>query len=150
MKNKSFLKSLRHARDGVRYTFKNERNFRIDIAVMLYVIWFSCAYGLSRTEWAVVVILIGMMLVCEIINTAVERAVDTATADYDVNAKAAKDAAAAAPLVFAAVSVVGAIFIFLDFERIAAALYTIFHSVIYIASFAVITLINVFIVKKRS
>lgn len=144
MKNKSFFASVKHAYDGVKYTARVERNFRFDIAAALYVLWFSAAYGLSRTEWAVILITIGIMLVVETVNTAVEQAVDAAVRGYEIHAKHAKDAAAGASLIFAVASVAVAIAIFFDLDRLRNAFVNIVSSYVLIISFILITL---FVVK---
>lgn len=148
MKNKKFSASLRHAFDGVIYTAKLERNFRFDIAAALYVIWFSAAYGLSRTEWALIAGVIGAMLVVETINTAVEQAVDAAVHGYEIHAKHAKDAAAGASLIFAAASTVIALLIFLDIDRLLAAFMRIINSPVYITVFALISLFTLWLFFK--
>lgn len=67
---------------------------------------------ISALEFAMIVIAISLVLICEIINTAVERAVDTATPDYHPIAKIAKDVAAGAVLVSAIASVIIGLIVF--------------------------------------
>lgn len=148
MKNKKFSASLRHAFDGVIYTAKLERNFRFDITAALYVIWFSAAYGLSRTEWALITAVIGIMLVVETINTAVEQAVDAAVHGFEIHAKHAKDAAAGASLIFAAASAAIALLIFLDIDRLLAAFMKIINSPVYITAFVLISLFTLWLFFK--
>ena len=148
MKNKKFSASLRHAFDGVIYTAKLERNFRFDITAALYVIWFSAAYGLSRTEWALITAVIGIMLVVETINTAVEQAVDATVHGFEIHAKHAKDAAAGASLIFAAASAAIALLIFLDIDRLLAAFMKIINSPVYITAFVLISLFTLWLFFK--
>lgn len=148
MKNKKFSASLRHAFDGVIYTAKLERNFRFDISAALYVIWFSAAYGLSRTEWALIMAVIGSMLVIETINTAVEQAVDAAVHGYEIHAKHAKDAAAGASLIFAVFAVIIALTIFFDIDRLLAAFTRIINTPVYIIVFVLISLFTLWLFLK--
>ncbi|MBM7604739.1 diacylglycerol kinase [Metabacillus crassostreae] len=57
-------------------------------------------------DWVVILFLIGGMLALELMNTAIEHVVDLITEDYNPIAKAAKDAAAGAVLVYAILSVI--------------------------------------------
>ena len=59
--------------------------------------WFT----LSLAEWALLVIASGNVISCEIINTAIENAVNLASDEYTAFGKIAKDAAAGAVLVSA-------------------------------------------------
>ena len=56
---------------------------------------------------------IGLVISCELINTAIEAVVDLVTEDYHPLAKVAKDTAAAAVFVFAIVAVIVGLIIFL-------------------------------------
>jgi diacylglycerol kinase len=55
--------------------------------------------NLSIIEWAFIALAIGIVLICETINTAIEENVNLATSDYNEHAKHAKDAAAGATLI---------------------------------------------------
>ncbi|MCM3705191.1 MULTISPECIES: diacylglycerol kinase family protein [Cytobacillus] len=107
------LKSFVFAFSGIRTALLNERNLQIHLAVSLAVMFFGIYFGISRVEWIIILMAIGGMLSLELLNTAIERAVDLATEDYHPLAKQAKDVAAGAVLVFAIISVIigGAIFL---------------------------------------
>ena len=64
-------------------------------------------------EWCILVLVIGMVIALEMVNTALERCVDLVTKDYKELAKNAKDVAAGAVLVMSMFSVVIGILIFL-------------------------------------
>ena len=146
MKNKNFLISMKHAADGLIYTVRSERNFRIDTAAALYVIWFGSACGLSRAEWALLAAVIGAVLFAETMNTAVERAVDTAAEGYSDSAKHAKDAAAGASLVSALAAVAAGLALFADVPRLAYAMETICGSAVRTAVFVLLTVFDVWFV----
>jgi diacylglycerol kinase len=61
---------------------------------------------LSRIEWAILTLTIGLVWTAEFINTALEAAVDLASPDIHPLAKIGKDVSAAAVLVAAIISVV--------------------------------------------
>ncbi len=64
-------------------------------------------------EWAILVLTIGLVLVAEGINTAIEHTIDLTVHHVDPLARTAKDIGAAAVLIAAAVSVVIGCFLFL-------------------------------------
>ena len=64
-------------------------------------------------EWAILALTIGLVISCELINTAIEAVVDLVTEDYHPLAKVAKDTSAAAVFIFAIVAVIVGIIIFL-------------------------------------
>ncbi|MBG9544388.1 diacylglycerol kinase [Cytobacillus firmus] len=108
-----FLNSFVFAFSGIRTALWNERNLQIHLAVSLAVMFFGIYFGISRLEWMIILLAIGGMFSLELLNTAIERAVDLSTEDYHPLAKQAKDIAAGAVLVFAIISVIigGVIFL---------------------------------------
>lgn len=109
----SFIKSVGHAIDGIQYTTNHERNFRIEIIFAIMVVIASFILNVSLIEWAILVLVIGMVIALEMVNTAIERCVDLVTKDYKELAKVAKDVAAGAVFVMSLFSVVIGIIIFL-------------------------------------
>ena len=63
-------------------------------------------YKISTMEWIICILLFGLVISTEIINTAIENAVDLVTDEKNILAKKAKDAAAGAVLVNAIISVI--------------------------------------------
>ena len=103
---KRFYKSFQYAWDGIVLTFKSERNFQIHVAISIFMFIIGLVLRFSITEWMIVLFLIGGMLALELINTAIEHVVDMITSEKHPLAKAAKDAAAGAVLVYAILSVI--------------------------------------------
>jgi diacylglycerol kinase len=87
---------------------RTQRNARIHLAVATAVVAMGLWLGVSETEWAILVLTIGVVLTAEALNTVAEAAVDLATMEYHPLAKVAKDVAAGAVLLMAmAAAVVG-------------------------------------------
>ncbi|HYF82373.1 MAG TPA: diacylglycerol kinase family protein [Clostridia bacterium] len=107
-----FFASLRYAAEGIAYCIKTQRNMRIHLVVAIIVLLSGILLKVVKTEFIMVLISISMVFICEIINTAVERAVDTATLEYHPIAKIAKDVAAGAVLVAALNSVIVGLLVF--------------------------------------
>lgn len=104
------LFSFIYAFEGVISGLKTERNMVIHFSAMATVIVFGALLSISQTEWIVCVILFGVVIMAELMNTAVETVVDILCPEYDPRAKLAKDTAAGAVLMVAiAAAVVGVI-----------------------------------------
>lgn len=125
-KNKSFLKSLKCAAIGLLKPFVTEINMRIHFSVANLIVIFAYFFGITRIEWAVLILTIALVMAAELVNTAIEKAVDTASKEFSNTAKFAKDTAAGAVLFCAIISVFVGFILFFDIERIATTLQYIF------------------------
>lgn len=114
-------KSFAYALRGFKFAVDNERNMRIHLSVTLFVLEFSLLYGVTATEFMILLILFGLVISAEMVNTAIEALVNLQTTSYDMLARIAKDVAAGAVLVLAAVAVAVGGIIFLDLEKLGAA-----------------------------
>ncbi|PZD94042.1 diacylglycerol kinase family protein [Paenibacillus sambharensis] len=100
------LRSFGYAASGIVSAVRREPNMRIHLAAAGCVTLLGALLGIARLEWALLLLAMGMVVTAELMNTAVERAVDLNTLEPHPLAKAAKDTAAGAVLaaaVFAAV-----------------------------------------------
>ena len=71
-------------------------------------------FVLSRTDWAVLAVASALVIGAELVNTAIENAVDLETKEYNEYAKRSKDAASGAVLVCAIGAVAAGLFILLQ------------------------------------
>ena len=108
-----FSESVGHAVDGIQYVISHERNFRIETIFAILVTIASFIFKVSLIEWSILILVIGIILALEMINTAIERCVDLVTKEYKELAKIAKDVAAGSVLVMSMFSVILGIIIFL-------------------------------------
>lgn len=69
-------------------------------------------FKISLSEWAIIFIALGAILALELINTAIEAAVDLTTNEIHPLAKIAKDCGSAASFVMSIVSIVISLFVF--------------------------------------
>ena len=107
---KKFLNSFKYAFQGILTSFKSERNMKVHFAIMILVIVFGFIYKINKIEWMICIILFGIVIAGELINTAIEITVDIAMPEKNEKAKKAKDVSAGAVLVTAiGATVVGAI-----------------------------------------
>ena len=99
MRRPSVMESFNFAIEGVIHVLRTQRNMRLHFAAAVAVIVVAVAVGVSKLELSVLLISIAFVLVAEMINTAVEGAIDAATTSFDPMAKLAKDIAAGAVLI---------------------------------------------------
>lgn len=114
MYRRSTLKSFTWAFEGIVYVLRTQRNMKIHFAIAILVFGGSLFFDLSRTELVALLLTISFVLVMEMINTAVEAAIDTFGTAFDPMAKIAKDVAAGAVLIAAVNAIAVAYLIFFD------------------------------------
>ena len=104
------LHSFAYAFDGVLSALKTERNLVIHFAVAALVTALAFVLRCSATEWYILIILFGLVITAELVNTAIETVINLVSPEYHPLAKLAKDTAAGAVLVMAvAAAVIGMI-----------------------------------------
>ncbi len=146
LKNKSFISSIRHAMKGFYDALKREKNLRFHVIIGNLICFFAVHFGITRIEWGLLLITICMVITCEVINSAIEKTVDTATHNMRADAMHAKDFAAAATLVTAIIAVLVGIVLFADPEKIVNALVSIFTSPVSLIILGILTFINIKII----
>jgi len=99
-------KAFGFAFEGIAYTFRTQNNMRIHVVIASLVIVLSFFLRLSSLEWAVILICISLVLVTEMLNTAIEAIVDLISPDLHPLAKAAKDIGAGMVVIFSFLSAI--------------------------------------------
>ncbi|MEE1130835.1 MAG: diacylglycerol kinase family protein [Caryophanon sp.] len=112
MNARKLLRSFGYATEGIVAALK-EQNLRLHVLAALVVFIAGMLTTLSVTEWCIIVLVVFGMFVLEMLNSAIERVVDLASPAHHELAKAAKDIAAGAVLVFSIASVIIGVLIFL-------------------------------------
>ena len=90
---------LKAALDGIRVAWREEANFKIQIACAVVAVVLGYVLGITKTEWIIVCMLIGFVLTAEAFNTALEEFCDMVKSDPDPHIGKIKDLAAAAVLI---------------------------------------------------
>ena len=101
----SLIESFNFAFQGIIHVLRTQRNLRIHFVVAVLVLLAALYSGVDRMELIALLLAIAFVLIAEMLNTAVEAAVDVATTSFDPMAKLAKDIAAGAVLISTAVAV---------------------------------------------
>ena len=110
---KRLINSFKFALDGLVYAFKYEQNILVHFTVMIIVIIMGIFLKISFIEWLICLILFGLVIATELINTSIEATIDLLTDKIHPLAKIAKDTASAAVLVFALTASIVGLLIFL-------------------------------------
>ena len=102
----NLLLSFKYAWAGVSYAFHTQRNFRIHTVIGILAVSLGLLLHITPMEMSVIVMTCAMVMVLELINTAIEAVVDlTVKQTYHELAKIAKDCAAGAVLISAIAAV---------------------------------------------
>lgn len=103
---KKHLNSYLYAFRGIGLSLRYETNMILHVIATLAVIAMNWGLNISRTDWLLTLILIGVVWMSEIFNTAIERLSDRVSQSQDELIRQAKDLAAGAVLVACIVAVV--------------------------------------------
>lgn len=107
---KKRIKSFGYAFQGIGNFIRKEPNAWIHCTAVVVVTSLGIYYGISATEWCIVILCFGLVLMAEAFNTAIERLVDLVSPDFHPLAGTIKDVAAGAVLLGAiAAAIVGCI-----------------------------------------
>ena len=112
-KNKNFFQSLKNALNGIKFVWKYGSNIKVQVVFVILAIILGLILKISLTEFAILVLTIFIVLICEVLNTAIEKVVDLYTLEYNEIAKIVKDVAAGAVTISAVMSVIIGIILFL-------------------------------------
>lgn len=114
MRGRSIIESFNYAVSGIIIALKTEKNMRIHYLIALSVILLSLFFDFSRTEFLLLLFAISLVVVAEMINTALERVVDLITEEFHPLARLVKDVAAGAVLIATINSIVVGYLLFFD------------------------------------
>ena len=110
--SKRLFNSFDYAFQGIVKAYKGEQNLKIHTIVAILVIIAGFIFKISYLEWLVCLLLIGLVIMAEFFNTAIEYVVDLASPKIHPLAKAAKDTASAGVLMMAIISAIVGLIIF--------------------------------------
>ena len=94
-------RSFSFAFEGLAYLLRTQPNFWVHCLAAVFVLFLSALLGITGAEFAALVLVVGLVLYAEALNSAIEAFVDLASPGYHPLAKIAKDVSAAAVLITA-------------------------------------------------
>ncbi len=110
-----FIRSFKYAFEGIHYAFKNDQNLLAHILVAFLVMNVSVALKVTPFEMAILGLTIMMVIVAEMVNSAIEKMVDLITKEHRQEAKIAKDVSAGMVLLTAFAATIIGTLIFLPY-----------------------------------
>jgi diacylglycerol kinase len=109
-KNPNLISSFQHALHGVKQALAHERNMALHFTIAGLTILLSLLLQLTIIEFTLIFFCIGLVIVAEMLNTAIEKTVDLISMEKRPESKFIKDVSAAAVLIASlTASVIGAL-----------------------------------------
>ena len=109
---KNFLNKCKYSLQGLRYCFKNESSFLLVTISSCLIILLGIYFDISFLHWVISFGSMALIMIIELINTAIEATVDMVTQEYNEYAKIAKDCGSAATGIMAVLATVVNLIIF--------------------------------------
>lgn len=116
LKNSNFLDACQNALEGIIYAITTQSNIKKQLIIAVAVMLISLFFDLTRAEFLCLMFTVVLVIIAEMINTAIETVVDLYTDLYHPKAKIAKDVGAGAVVIAAINAIIVAYFLF--FEKI--------------------------------
>ena len=109
---KKHLVSYKYAIRGIWLAFRYEPNMIFHVIATIAVLILNALLEVSRIDWLITLALIGVVLMSEIFNTAIEKLANRITPEQDSMIGQAKDLAAGAVLIMGIASAICAVIIY--------------------------------------
>jgi len=109
---RNFITSVKDCLNGLSFIMISEHNFKREIILAMLALIASYILKVSKIEFIIILLVIALVIVSEIFNTAIEKVVDLYTKEYNEIAKIAKDVSALAVLTMCFFALIIGIIIF--------------------------------------
>lgn len=109
------VQSFKYAVEGLVTALRDQPNLVFQLCIGAIVAALGFYLGITKSEWLIIVLIIGFVITFELTNTAIEEIVDSFTDKVHPAAKKAKDVAAAAVLVVSITASMIGLMIFLPY-----------------------------------
>lgn len=100
------IKSIKYALKGVWLLITTEDSIKVQVFFALLAIIIGFIFNISSTEWMCQLLVIGLVLIAEALNTAIEKVADFIHPNYNKKIGFLKDIAAGAPAIAAIISLI--------------------------------------------
>lgn len=107
------IRSLKFAFRGTWLLITKEDSIKAQLGIALFATILGICFKISNMEWMVQFLAIGLVLVAEALNTAIEEVADFIHPDFHTKIGAIKDIAAGAPALASIISLIIAGFIYI-------------------------------------
>ncbi len=112
-----WINSANNAIEGILHTSKTQRHLRYHFYAASAVVIFSFIVGVSSLEFLLIAIIATMVILTEVLNSAIETLVDMVSPERSEKARIVKDTAAGAVLITAFSSIVIGYIILLPYVK---------------------------------
>ncbi|MFC6267767.1 diacylglycerol kinase family protein [Frigoriflavimonas asaccharolytica] len=112
LQKQNFFKTFENAFTGIFLVIKKERNFQIEIFALFVNIFLIYYFELNAAETSIILIVCFVVLVAEMLNTALEKMADFVEPNFNSKIGIIKDIAAGAVLMAAIGAVIIGIIIY--------------------------------------
>lgn len=109
---KKLYRSFVYAFNGLKLLFVDQQNARIHLLATIVVLVAAFFANVSKTGWLALIFAIGLVLITEGINTAIEHLANSVSENFHPEIKKAKDIAAGAVLLAAFIAVAIGVIVF--------------------------------------
>ena len=109
---KTRLRSIQFALEGIKYVLNTQQNARIHAGFTLAVLILGFIVRISRIEWIILLLTIGLVWAAELLNTAIEIMMDIIAPEQNPTVKIAKDVSAGGVVVSTFISILVGLLIF--------------------------------------
>lgn len=110
---KKFIRGFGYAFSGLATAAKTQLNFRVHLVAALIAVYTGYALHVAASEWLWIGFCIALVLMAELLNTALEFLTDLVSPEYNKTAGHVKDMGAAAVVIAALFALVAGAIIFL-------------------------------------
>lgn len=119
-RRKNPLSGFKHAQDGILHCFRTQPHMRIHFVTLVAVLMSALLLDVDRPQMLALIFAITLVIVTEMLNTAIEKVVDMVRESYSPAAKLAKDVAAGAVLLAAMNAIIAGILVFFGQNKLQA------------------------------
>lgn len=109
---KRILYSIKYSIDGIVHAYSKEKSLLLHALASILAISAGFIFDISHTQWALILVALAVILAFELVNTAMEAAIDLVTLEYKELARIAKDCCSGATFVMSIASMIMMIIIF--------------------------------------
>ncbi|MBE9584599.1 diacylglycerol kinase family protein [Mucilaginibacter sp. JRF] len=110
---KKVIRSFGYAFKGIRYAYATQLNFRIHSAATVIAIAAGLFLNISAAEWLWITVAITLVIITEMLNTALELLTDLTSPEYNPKAGHVKDISAGCVVIAAVFALITAAVVFL-------------------------------------
>ena len=111
-RKRNFLHSLNNAAEGFIHVLRHERNMRVHFLIAFLILLIAVFLGMQRVDWLILCVAACLVLMAEMINTAIEEMLNLLHPRYHASVGLIKDISAGMVLVSAANALILGFFIF--------------------------------------